>query len=136
RIGQPLRPEFASWRYGDSFGKRRRRNLVIGGATIVGGIAVISGAGALGIGFGMAPHMFTLYHSLFQKARPTVRVPRHDGAPIELSAELVPEIRVIKHPEAGWALRTRVLQPGYIHRKLRRVDAREVVFTGDEAERL
>lgn len=136
RIGQPLRPEFASWRYGDSFGKRRRRNLVIGGATIVGGIAVISGAGALGIGFGMAPHMFTLYHSLFQKARPTVRVPRHDGAPIELSAELVPEIRVIKHPEAGWALRTKVLQPGYIHRKLRRVDAREVVFTGDEAERL
>lgn len=54
RIGQPLRPEFASWRYGDSFGKRRRRNLVIGGATIVGGIAVISGAGALGVGFGMA----------------------------------------------------------------------------------
>ena len=136
RIGQPLRPEFASWRYGDSFGKRRRWNLIIGGATIVGGIAVISGAGALGVGFGMAPHMFTLYHSLFQKARPAVRVPRHDGAPIELSAELVPEIRVIKHPEAGWALRTKVLQPGYIHRKLRRVDAREVVFTGDEAERL
>lgn len=43
---------------------------------------------------------------------------------------------MIKHPEAGWALRTKVLQPGYIHRKLRRVDAREVVFTGDEAERL
>ncbi|WP_419165580.1 hypothetical protein [Candidatus Palauibacter sp.] len=25
RIGEPLRPEFAAWRYGDQFGRRRRR---------------------------------------------------------------------------------------------------------------
>jgi hypothetical protein len=136
RIGEPLRPEFASWRYGDSFGKRRRRNLIIGGATLVGGLAVISGAGALGLGFGMAPHVFMLYQSLIEQARPVVRVPRHEGAPIELSTQLVPELRVIKHPGAGWAVRTKVLQPGYIYRKLRRVDARDQIFTGDEAERL
>ncbi len=39
RIGKPLRPEFAAWRYGDQFGHRRRKHLVI--AT---GIAVASGA--------------------------------------------------------------------------------------------
>src|SRR5688500_15726904 len=25
RIGRPLRPEFAAWRYGDQFGRRRKR---------------------------------------------------------------------------------------------------------------
>ena len=25
RIGQPMRPEFAAWRYGDQFGRRRKR---------------------------------------------------------------------------------------------------------------
>lgn len=51
RIGKPMRPEFAAWRYGDQFGRRRRRNLIIGGmgAAVVGAIA-IAGATA-GIGF-------------------------------------------------------------------------------------
>ncbi len=136
RIGQPLRPEFASWRYGDSFGKRRRRNWLIAGGTIVGGIAIINGAGVLGLGLGMAPQMLFQATALIQAKRPIVRVPRHEGAPIELSAQLVPELRVVKHPDAGWAVRTKVLQPGYMYRKLRRVDPREEIFTGDEAERL
>ena len=34
RIGQPMRPEFAAWRYGDQFGRRRKRAILIGaGAT-------------------------------------------------------------------------------------------------------
>jgi len=44
RIGQPLRPEFAAWRYGDQFGRRRRRQLLIAG----GGVAAVSGIMALG----------------------------------------------------------------------------------------
>jgi len=41
RIGAPQRPEFAAWRYGDQFGRRRRRKLIrIGvGTTVVGGLA-------------------------------------------------------------------------------------------------
>ncbi len=27
RIGKPMRPEFAAWRYGDQFGRRRKRAL-------------------------------------------------------------------------------------------------------------
>jgi hypothetical protein len=30
RIGRPLRPEFAGWRYGDQFGRRRRRAIAAG----------------------------------------------------------------------------------------------------------
>ncbi len=39
RIGKPLRPEFAAWRYGDQFGRRRRRAILYG----VGGAAVFLG---------------------------------------------------------------------------------------------
>jgi hypothetical protein len=42
RIGEPRRPEMAAWRYGDQFGRRRRRHLVVGGLGIaaVGGYAI------------------------------------------------------------------------------------------------
>src|ERR1700733_2388361 len=43
RIGLPLRPEFAAWRYGDQFGRRRNRQLAIAG----GGVAAI---GILAVG--------------------------------------------------------------------------------------
>ncbi len=47
RIGEPLRPEFAAWRYGDQFGRRRRRQLASTGA-IAGafGAVLIGGAWA------------------------------------------------------------------------------------------
>ena len=45
RIGRPLRPEFAAWRYGEQLGRRRRRALAVaGGAALVGGAAVVGGA--------------------------------------------------------------------------------------------
>jgi hypothetical protein len=47
RIGSPLRPEFAAWRYGDQFGRRRRRQLLY----TVGGVA---GIGALFVGGAVA----------------------------------------------------------------------------------
>src|SRR6185437_8999793 len=52
RIGSALRPEFAGWRYGDQFGRRRRRQMLIAGAGIgVLGAVVVGGATA-GIGVG------------------------------------------------------------------------------------
>ena len=45
RIGEPLRPEFAAWRYGDQFGRRRRRAVLVGsGLVALGGGVVIAGA--------------------------------------------------------------------------------------------
>jgi len=56
RVGPALRPEFAAWRYGDQFGRRRRRKMVrvglgvgIVGGAIAGGIALGVSAG---VGFG------------------------------------------------------------------------------------
>jgi hypothetical protein len=52
RIGAPLRPEFAAWRYGDQFGRRRTRQVLIAGAGLaaLGGVAI--GGGALGVSVG------------------------------------------------------------------------------------
>jgi hypothetical protein len=46
RIGRPLRPEFAAWRYGHRLGRRRRRQqLLVGGGTLAAiGAAVVGGA--------------------------------------------------------------------------------------------
>lgn len=50
RIGSPLRPEFAAWRYGQNFGKRRRQTHVVAGA----GLAAAAVAG-IALGPTLAP---------------------------------------------------------------------------------
>src|SRR4029450_6271022 len=49
RIGEPLRPEFAAWRYGDQFGRRRRRQMLVAGAGLTGVGAVVAGGVAAGV---------------------------------------------------------------------------------------
>lgn len=49
RVGKPLRPEFAAWRYGDQIAKRYRRGLVLSitGGTIGGVAGAVLGTTAL-----------------------------------------------------------------------------------------
>jgi len=49
RIGEPLRPEFAAWRYGDQFGRRRRRAIVQGVGVGALGAAIIAGGVGTGV---------------------------------------------------------------------------------------
>ncbi|HJU89376.1 MAG TPA: hypothetical protein VJ672_08290 [Gemmatimonadaceae bacterium] len=52
RIGEPQRPEFAAWRYGDQFG-RRRRIRIAKAALGVGALgAVVAGGAMVGVGIG------------------------------------------------------------------------------------
>ena len=50
RIGKPKRPEFAAWRYGDQFGRRRRNNILLVSAGVAAGTGILVGQ----IGFGLA----------------------------------------------------------------------------------
>ncbi len=52
RVGKPQRPEFAAWRYGDQFGRRRRRNWTIAGGTLAGVGLAASGLMVAGAGVG------------------------------------------------------------------------------------
>src|SRR5206468_1317953 len=52
RIGEPLRPEFAAWRYGDQFGRRRRRQMLIAGGGVAALGLVVSVGVSAGVGIG------------------------------------------------------------------------------------
>ena len=64
RIGAPLRPEFAAWRYGDQFGRRRTRQMLIAGAGLaaVGGLVV--GGAVIGVSLASFGWMFTQFGRL------------------------------------------------------------------------
>ena len=52
RIGSPLRPEMAAWRYGDQFGRRRMRAIAgVGTGFATAGLVVMGGLAWLGLGF-------------------------------------------------------------------------------------
>ena len=42
RIGEPQRPEFAAWRYGDQFGRRRRKSIIGASAVTLASVGVLA----------------------------------------------------------------------------------------------
>ena len=56
RVGAPLRPEFAAWRYGDQFGRRRNKQMLMAAS----GLAVAGGVAALGLAAGVSATAFAL----------------------------------------------------------------------------
>jgi len=96
RIGAPLRPEFAAWRYGDTFGRRRRNRIIAGSAIAAGGAAMVGGLtlsfGSLIASGAMMPSLVMLGFSLRNVGAqwvPRLRVVANDGAIIRVSAETI-----------------------------------------------
>jgi hypothetical protein len=82
RIGAPLRPEFAAWRYGDQFGRRRNRRLLLSGAGLTALGGVVAGGAVLGVsvgGFGWLMFQFgrTAIHGSDEAI--VARVPTESG---------------------------------------------------------
>jgi hypothetical protein len=82
RIGAPQRPEMAAWRYGDQFGRRRRRHYVmLAGSVAVAGVIVVAGP-VLGLVSGVAINpMWQLVNAGrgIYRHRTLVNVPAPDG---------------------------------------------------------
>ena len=84
RIGEPLRPEFAAWRYGDQFGRRRRRKILFGaGAAVVIGGVVVGGAAA-GVFSGVFLSQSGNFVNLWVNARTLVKLRPDGGGVIKL----------------------------------------------------
>ncbi len=155
RIGHPQRPEMAAWRYGDQFGRRRRRYYTYAGlgAAAIAGVYVVGPALGLyaigGIGFfGQAPQLFT---QVYRRAFGRVKVPMPwMEKPVVLEADDVSKVNLIPDDNPlGWALRVPVPRKGFVlpdmPRRIgdptppriehggRRLNA---VFVGDEAIRV
>jgi hypothetical protein len=58
RIGEPQRPEFAAWRYGDQFGRRRKRALLVAGGGVAAVGALVAGGAVAGVSVGAFGWMF------------------------------------------------------------------------------
>lgn len=121
RIGEPLRPEFAAWRYGDQFGRRRRKAVLygVGGAVVVGGVVV--GGMATGAIGGALLGQSGNFVSLFVNGRTLAKVRAPDGTVLKLKNPDLQKAR-IETGDQGWGL---VLMKG----------KREHRFSGEEARR-
>lgn len=123
RIGEPLRQEFAAWRYGDQFGRRRRKALLygIGGAAVIG--TVVAGGIATGVLSGALLAQSGNVYNLWLNGRTQVTLRTDDGRVIEL-----------KRPDLlGTRLRSPADGDGYAL-EVRKGKRREW-FEGEEAER-
>lgn len=101
RIGAPMRPEFAAWRYGDQFGRRRRRAILwtSAGIVVVGAISV--GGLAAGVGAGFAPQLPNLILNLPIRAK--VRTP--DGRVLKFRLPDIQRTRFLMESETDhWVL--------------------------------
>jgi hypothetical protein len=116
RVGAPLRPEFAAWRYGREFTARRRRTMAMGAAAVGLGAAGLIGGAAAGVGgvlqtvLTTAPPVVHLSAALgwgvwrmLDNAR-AIKVP-HAGKVLEVNREELKQTVLVGADDAqGWAL--------------------------------
>ncbi len=79
RIGKPLRPEFAAWRYGDQFGRRRRRTILYTTGILAGSAGGWALMGITGSLVGITGMQIVSYAQLWQTYRHSVRFRPSDG---------------------------------------------------------
>jgi hypothetical protein len=110
RIGHPLRPEFAAWRYGDQFGRRRRRTILVGsGAAAVVGSVVTAGLVTGVISFSVIG-MFGNMMNLWTHHRTLARIPTNEGGLLKLKHKQLRATRIGRYYDGTWYVR--VERPG------------------------
>lgn len=94
RIGRPQRPEFAAWRYGDQFGRRRKKALIIGGV----GLAAVAGVTLVGAplvgGSGMGGYWLWQLFEGIRENRTQARLRLDDGGVLKLKGHDLKQVRV------------------------------------------
>jgi hypothetical protein len=97
RIGKPLRPECAAWRYGDQFGRRRKRALIHTGAAL----AFAGGLWTLPL---IPVTTAWLGYQIALDLPVRVRLRVSDGSVLKLHGGQVPTVRFFRDDqEGGWA---------------------------------
>jgi hypothetical protein len=141
RIGRPLRPEFAAWRYGSRFLRRNRRYLLYGIGTL-GRYGLIGLGPVLAVAFAPAAVVawagLSALTALGLARRPALRVGFEGGEELRLNLRHIRAARLLPDDAApdGWALEVAHLaEPSSLaaNRIRRRFYQSTVVLTGMDA---
>jgi hypothetical protein len=101
RIGAPMRPEFAAWRYGDQFGRRRKKAILVGvGATAVVGTIAIAGM-ATGVISGALLGQSGNFVNIVRNTRTLVTVKDKDGKKLKIKQPHLDKCRILSAGEDG-----------------------------------
>ncbi len=105
RIGRPLRPEFAAWRYGDQFGTRVRKKWVAGviAGGVVAGVAHFAAPLLLFAVYGLSFHLLTPRFVPPHRATRLRALSGSDGEPLLRPNEVVTGARLRPEPRDGAA---------------------------------
>jgi hypothetical protein len=124
RIGEPQRPEFAAWRYGDQFGRRRKKAIVVGAAA-AGVIGVVAVAGVVtGAVSGAVLGQFGNFYNIYTQNRTVARLRTADGTLLKVKGHQL-ERASFHRREEGAGFDVQVHHTGG-----------EMLFTGEQAERM
>jgi len=108
RIGRPLRPEFAAWRYGDQFGRRRIRTMIRVGVGLGALAGVVAGGAALGAGVGGFAWILSRAGQLIVQGNPRTviaRVAVTDGMVLPIQRDQLSKLALRPSTDAlGWTL--------------------------------
>ena len=116
RIGEPLRPEFAAWRYGDQFGRRRVRHLLIASAGITAFAGIVLAPQLLGLSIGGGGTSWYVIRPILQaiKAKRIVtQLPLESGEPLPVTQLQIEHTRLSRAKDGlAWRLHIPGRKPG------------------------
>lgn len=110
RVGAALKPEFAAWRYGDQFGKRRRRHFAWMAIPIIGASMPLMGPlfGLAGVGslLSLTNSSSVMFKHWRDKKIPLAAVRDNDGNLLRLTADNIRKIELADtDTHDGWQVR-------------------------------
>jgi hypothetical protein len=115
RVGKPLRPEFAAWRYGQRLTHLRRRaavasgaGLAVGGAVFVAAAAVSATAAAFTGGLAVLPFFYAAEwaEDYLQRERVMARIRTEHGFTRDVRVKHIRRMEIVPEPKgADWHVR-------------------------------
>jgi hypothetical protein len=111
RIGAPQRPEMAAWRYGDQFGRRRQRAVLIGSGLAVAAAGYVIAGPVMGlvttVGLGGTGifNIYTFGRSIYRSRSVAARVPIADGQSAVVQRDHLDSAKLLWDPSVDrWSL--------------------------------
>jgi hypothetical protein len=105
RLGRPMRGEFAAWRYGDQFGRRRKRSILYttAGAGAIGLVVVGGAAAGISIGGGYWGFSNLIRWVMNERVATRMRHPDSDDK-IKVQMKHLEKSRFVPAGDGNWEL--------------------------------